>query len=199
MICKINIIFRIIKLLISNPEDPRRVRSKWPAIILAVSRIAKVKGRIISLIDSIRTMKGIRIKGVPWGVKWEKKSLKKNQILNNIIEIHIDRDNDRENLRCLVAVKIYGNSPKILLMRIKMKSLIKIIRFVIEYLRIILNSVIKNLKIIIQNIMNREGINQNWNGKIKIIKIILNQFIDSFILVEGSKIENRFVIIFNFI
>lgn len=73
------------------------------------------------------------------------------------------------------------------------------IRFSIEYLIIILNSLIKNLKIIFQNIINREGISQNWNGKIKIIKPILSQFIDSLILVEGSKIENRFIIIFNFI
>lgn len=73
------------------------------------------------------------------------------------------------------------------------------IRFSIEYLIIILNSLIKNLKIIFQNIINREGISQNWNGNIKIIKPILSQFIDSLILVEGSKIENRFIIIFNFI
>lgn len=106
MICSNSIIFRIIKLLINSPEEPRRVKSKWPAIILAVNRIARVKGRMISLIDSIKTIKGIRIKGVPWGVKWEKKSLKKNQILNNIIEIHIERDRDRENLKCLDAVKI---------------------------------------------------------------------------------------------
>lgn len=94
------------KLLISSPEEPRRVRSKWPAIILAVSRIARVRGRMINLIDSIRTMKGMRINGVPCGVRWEKKSLKKNQILNIIIEIHIERDRDKENLRCLDAVKI---------------------------------------------------------------------------------------------
>lgn len=45
--------------------------------MLAVNRIAKVKGRITSLISSIITMKGIRINGVPWGVKCDKKSLKK--------------------------------------------------------------------------------------------------------------------------
>lgn len=44
--------------------------------MLAVSRMAKVKGRIISLIDSMITIKGIKIKGVPWGVKCENKSVK---------------------------------------------------------------------------------------------------------------------------
>jgi hypothetical protein len=54
---------------INCPEEPRRERRRCPAIILAVKRIAKVKGRIINLIDSIITIKGIRIIGVPWGVK----------------------------------------------------------------------------------------------------------------------------------
>lgn len=106
MIWSINIIFKIKILLIIIPDDPKRVKSKWPAIMLAVKRIANVNGRIIKLIDSIKTMKGIRMGGVPWGVKWEKKSLIKYQILNNIIEIHKDSDNDKENLKCLEAVKI---------------------------------------------------------------------------------------------
>jgi len=59
-----------------NPEDPKRVKSKWSAIIFAVNRIDKVKGRIIKLIDSIITMKGISINGVPEGVKWINKLFK---------------------------------------------------------------------------------------------------------------------------
>jgi len=55
---------------IFNPEDPKRVKSKWPAIIFAVNRIDKVRGRIIKLIDSIITIKGISMNGVPEGVKW---------------------------------------------------------------------------------------------------------------------------------
>lgn len=86
-----------------------------------------------------------------------------------------------------------------LLIRINRNRLIKIIRFGIEYLRIILNSLIKNLKIMFHDMVNREGINQYWNGKIRIISLILSQFIESLILVEGSKIENKFIIIFNFI
>lgn len=199
IIWSINIILKIKILLIMIPEDPNRVRSKCPAIMLAVNRIANVIGRIIKLIDSIKTMKGIKIVGVPWGVKWEKKSLIKCQILNSIIEIHIDSDSAKENLKCLEAVKIYGNKPIVLLIRINRNKLINIIKFDREYLRIILNSLIKNLKIIFHNIINREGINQYWNGKIKIISTILSQFIESFILEEGSKIENKFIIIFNFI
>lgn len=66
----------IIKLLIDSPDDPRRDSNRCPAIMFAVSRIAKVNGRIISLIDSIITIKGIKIKGVPCGVKCENRSVK---------------------------------------------------------------------------------------------------------------------------
>jgi len=63
-------------LLIKIPDEPNKERSKCPAIILAVNRIANVKGRIIKLINSIITRNGINIKGVPWGVKWEKNLFK---------------------------------------------------------------------------------------------------------------------------
>lgn len=53
---------------IIDPEDPNRDISRCPAIILAVSRIAKVNGRIINLIDSIITIKGMSKAEVPWGV-----------------------------------------------------------------------------------------------------------------------------------
>jgi len=52
------------------PVFPINVKSKWPAIIFAVKRTAKVPGRIILLMVSIHTMKGIKAGGVPWGTKW---------------------------------------------------------------------------------------------------------------------------------
>lgn len=67
---------KISRLLIIIPDDPKRDKSKWPAIILAVRRMASVRGRIINLINSIITINGISIIGVPCGVKWEKKLLK---------------------------------------------------------------------------------------------------------------------------
>lgn len=102
----IKIILGKICTLVFCPRDPNKDNNKWPAIILAVNRIAKVRGRIISLIDSITTMKGINKIGVPWGVKCESKSLKKLKILNIIILIHILSAKDRQYLICLEAVKI---------------------------------------------------------------------------------------------
>ena len=49
------------ELEIFNPEEPRRVNNKWPAIIFAVRQIENVKRRIIKLIDSIITINGISI------------------------------------------------------------------------------------------------------------------------------------------
>jgi hypothetical protein len=44
----------------------------------------------------------------------------------------------------------------------------------------------------------RDGKNQNIIGKNKIPNIVLNQFKDKLkIFVEGSKIENKFIIIFS--
>lgn len=52
-----------------EPVEDNRVNKRCPAIILAVNRTARVRGRIIFLIVSIKTMKGIRMGGVPWGTK----------------------------------------------------------------------------------------------------------------------------------
>lgn len=88
------------------PEFPRRVKSRCPAIMLAVSRIAKVPGRIKLLIDSIQTIKGINTLGVPWGIKWanicwvwlnQPKIIKDNQS---------GKDNVNVKVKWLVLVKI---------------------------------------------------------------------------------------------
>jgi len=62
------------ELEIFNSEEPRRVNSKWFAIIFTVRRIDNVNGRIIKLIDSI--INGISIKGVLDEIKWVNKLYK---------------------------------------------------------------------------------------------------------------------------
>lgn len=47
--------------------------NKWPAIMFAVNRKVKAKGRIIFLISSTNTIKLISKNGVPEGIKWDKK------------------------------------------------------------------------------------------------------------------------------
>jgi hypothetical protein len=61
----------------------------------------------------------------------------------------------------------------------------------------VLNSWCKVKKILFQNIEIREGIIQNIKGKNINPMIVLIQFSEKLkILVEGSKIENKFIIIF---
>lgn len=76
---------------------PKRVINKWPAIILAVKRTAKEVGRIKFLIDSIKTINGIKIFGVPTGTKWQNIELVLLIQPNNIRAIHEDRAIVNEN------------------------------------------------------------------------------------------------------
>lgn len=48
---------------------PKSVNRRCPAIMFAVNRMARVPGRIIFLMVSIHTIKGIRTGGVPCGTK----------------------------------------------------------------------------------------------------------------------------------
>lgn len=116
-----------------GPFDERRVISKWPAIMLAVRRTAKVPGRIRFLIVSIRTMKGIKIAGVPLGIKWinmfwvlliHPKNIKVNQI---------GREKVKLKIRCLVDVKMYGYRPRKLLKKIIKNKVIKKIEFPLKF------------------------------------------------------------------
>jgi len=68
-ICEIN--SRVTKYIDKEgPVLPKSVRSRWPAIIFAASRTAKVPGRITFLIVSIKTINGINGPGVPCGTRW---------------------------------------------------------------------------------------------------------------------------------
>lgn len=125
------------------PEDPNKDKRRWPATIFAVKRIDRVIGRIINLINSIKTINGIKIVGVFEGVRWVNIWLVKLIQPNNIILIHRINDKDMQNLICLDDVKMYGKRPIKLFHKIKVNSLIKIIKLEKEKERIILNSLNK--------------------------------------------------------
>ena len=52
-----------------GPVPLRRVRIRWPASMLAASRIANVPGRITFLTVSISTIRGMSNPGVPVGTR----------------------------------------------------------------------------------------------------------------------------------
>lgn len=111
--------------------------------MLAVSRIERVMGRIINLINSIVTINGIKIVGVFEGVRWVNIWLEKLIQPNNIILVHRINDKDIQNLMWLDDVKMYGKRPMKLFHKIMIKRPIKIIRLEKEKERIILNSLNK--------------------------------------------------------
>lgn len=88
------------------PVLPSKVNKRWPAIILAESRIARVPGRIMFLIVSIKTIKGIRIVGVPCGIKWINMCFVLLIQPNNINLNHKGKAKDRVSVIWLVLVKI---------------------------------------------------------------------------------------------
>jgi len=148
--------------IILGPVFPNKVINKCPAIILAVSRTANVPGRIIFLIVSIQTIKGIKIPGVPWGIRWQ------NIWFVLLIHPYIINDNHkgklrvRVNVKCLDLVKMYGNKPRKLLNKINLNKLMK--RKVLPFSPLFpikfLNSLCKLINIICHKYDNREGINQ---------------------------------------
>jgi len=111
-----------IELLAKAVWLPKRVRRRCPAIMLADSRMARVPGRIVLLIVSMITMKGISAEGVPWGTKWANIELVKFTHPSKINESHRGSAREKVKIICLVPVKINGNNPIKLLERINMNS-----------------------------------------------------------------------------
>ena len=130
------------------------VINKWPAIIFALNRIAKVHGRIKFLIVSINTIKGIKTFGVPWGTKWINILLKFLIQPNNINEIHKIIENVNEKIKWLDEVKIYEYNPiKLFNIIIKNKEInkIKLILLIFNFIKI-LNSLFKIINKFFKNI-----------------------------------------------
>ena len=175
-----------------------KVINKCPAIILAANRIDNVKGRIILLIVSIITIKGIKIVGVPLGIKWINLFFVLIKDIWIIKPTHNGSAKDNVNLICLVGVKIPGNKPGILFIIINKNKDTEKINICGYFLIKGLNS-FKSLCVTKINIsIIWLGINQIVKGKIRIQDIINNQFIDVLIDVVGSKIEKRLVIMIIF-
>ena len=89
-----------------GPCDPKRVNNKWPATMLAASRIDKVIGRIILLIVSIITIIGIKNLGVPTGTRWARRLLYWYTIDQIIEPSHKGRAKTKVIDKWLVLVKI---------------------------------------------------------------------------------------------
>lgn len=187
--------------LIDGPLFPNNVNSRCPAIMFAVKRTASVPGRIRFLIVSIMTINGINVVGVPWGTKCSNMWLVFLIHPNSMNLTHKGRARVRVRIKCLVLVKMYGNSPRKLFIRIMRNRDARINEFPLfsfPFLKIVFiswcNLFISSLTII----LFREGINQILVGINSSPIAVLVQFSGRLLIsVVGSKIENRFLITFN--
>lgn len=98
---------------------PNSVISKCPAIMFAINRTARVKGRIILLIVSINTINGIKVVGVLWGVKCANIYVVWLIHPNNIKDAQNGSAKDIVIDMCLVELNTYGNKPVKFLNKIK--------------------------------------------------------------------------------
>jgi hypothetical protein len=120
---------------------------------------------------------------------------------NNMNLIHKGKAKVNVSVKCLVLVKMYGNSPRKLFIKIIRNSDVKINEFPLfsfPFLRMVFISwwslFISRLIII----LFRDGINQTLVGINRIPIAVLIQFSDKLLIsVAGSKIENRLLIIFS--
>lgn len=111
---------------------------------------------------------------------------------------HIGKAKERVIARCLVAVKEKEIKPKVLLKIIKANNAIKIRIFIFEFFRRTENSEVIALNISFATILKGEAFIQK-EGIIRMENINnLIQFIERLKDDEGSKIEKRLFIIFNY-
>lgn len=94
------------KLKFNKGIEPRRFINKWPAIIFALRRILKVRGRIKFLIISIINIKLIKTVGVPVGIEWKIIVFLCLNHPNNIIDNHQIRAVGKEIIIWALTVKL---------------------------------------------------------------------------------------------
>jgi hypothetical protein len=168
----------------------------WPAIIFAVRRTASVPGRIRLLIVSIITMNVISMVGVPWGTRCSNMWLVFLINPNNINLIHKGMARVSVSVKCLVLVKMYGNNPRKLFVRIIRNNDVRMNEFPLfsfPFLRIVFFPGVDYLLVILLLYCFVRGLIRFLLGLV----VARWLFLFSLISVVGSKIENKFLIIFS--
>jgi len=173
---------------------------RCPATIFAVNRTDKVIGRIIFLTNSMITIKFIRVNGVPDGIIWIIICLDLYVQPWNIINSHINKAVENEIDMWAVGVKINGNRAKKFINKIRKNNNTRYIIvpfFDLFFVKISISFLIF-LLIMYKKVHHFEGVFLLVSGIIivgtnKIIQIIEIEEDD------GSNIEKRFIIIFNYV
>lgn len=85
---------------------PTRLRTMWPALMLAAKRNDKVIGRTKILVVSISTRNGFNQSGAPSGRKWATEALGDLEKDERIILNHNGKPNLRVKIKCLVVLNM---------------------------------------------------------------------------------------------
>ena len=101
-------------IIIGVRRVPTTVRIKWPAQILAVSRNARVRGRIRVLRDSTKTRKGARKLGAPLGISPARTLEGEKEMPAARRLAQRGRARGRVTVRWAEEVNVYGRRPEIL-------------------------------------------------------------------------------------
>ena len=175
-----------------NPSE-HSLNNKCPAIMLALSRTDKVRGRINKLIVSTKTIKGAKITGAPLGTNMiiTLEVLCINPYSINLNQIARAKDLLRD--KCLVTVKMYGSKPiKLNTRRLKNNNKIADNKGIgLEFINRRSSSSSSRVKIL-PGPLNKEGLIihvegvNNTKGKREIYKGDLRETL-------GSNTENRLV------
>lgn len=178
---------------------PSRVSSRCPAIMFAVRRTARVPGRIRFLTVSITTMKGISGAGVPWGTRCSNMWFMFLIHPNSINVTHRGKASVSVNTKCLVLVNTYGNSPRKLFIKIMVNKEMKISVFPLCFAPVIVFISLCSLSVSSFSVMVfRDGISHILVGISSSPIAVLVQLMGRLMIpVVGSKVENRFLIIFS--
>lgn len=175
----------------------KRLKRRWPATMLAESRIDKVIGRIIFLTSSIRTIKFINIIGVPVGTVWAIIFFTFFAQPNNIIDIQIIKAVGKDIIICALGVKTKGDKAikfvDIINKKILRKKIVKPFLLLADKRGFnSLNIFSLTIPIKFENLLELK----NFLFKVKVIgnKRVIQAILN--LRLEGSNIENKFIIIF---
>jgi len=93
-----------------------------PALIFAANRNARVRGRTVILVVSIRMRNGFNQVGAPSGNRWATVALGLCVVLDIIIDSHIGRPRRSVKIKCLDREIEYGLRPARLMITIIIKK-----------------------------------------------------------------------------
>lgn len=148
---------RKVKLIANNENLDNKVKRRCPATMLAISRTAKVNGRIIFLMVSIKTMKDINATGVPDGVMCAKKDLKLFEIAKKTLSIQITIVKVKFRDMWEVTEITWGNNEK----KLHTITNVKIITGILE--------IIKFFIFFIEFVMSFLSSDENWDSNSNVI------------------------------